>query len=121
MGCCWTRIELPFLSRKVAETIAWVTGLPPTFMASPKTSTLARPFTSCGEILTLEIRNCAAGWSMVLLMAVEALLVRGVSQKIAISRTTATARATIGQGNLLCGGLVASGGKGLCSILTPQV
>src|SRR5690242_9025994 len=86
-------------------------------MASPKTSTLARPFASCGEILTLEIRNCAAGWSMVLLMAVEALLVRGVSQNVAMSSTAATPSATKGHGNLLSGGLVEFGGKGWCSML----
>jgi hypothetical protein len=48
---------------------------------------------------------------------VEALLVWGVSQNVAISSSTATPSATAGHGNLLSGGLVEFGGKGWCSML----
>jgi hypothetical protein len=53
----------------------------------------------------------------VLLMAVEALMVRGVSHNVAMSSAAATPSATKGHGNLLSGGLVELGGKGWCSML----
>src|SRR5579859_7797709 len=53
--------------------------------------------------------------------AVAALFVRGVSQSVTISNTAAMPNASSGQGNLLSGGRVASGGKGWCSINSSSV